>query len=345
MDEHAASSLYDSQLSDSSDDPLAQGNSRHRHSSSDVDGYPGMPKPRELLGSSEEESKAHREAAIIKLASVVQQHKEESEANNALKPQRRNSRCSTLPRSFTYNEAEATAAASTVAGCEKTVNAEEKMSCIIFDWDDTLFPTWYVMNVVKPCSTKDDPVPQMFQETLASFALVVRDLLQRARRAASVAIVTLAQRPWVEYSAHTYLPGLNITELLSELKIKVHYARECVRKEQIRTEEGGVNMLVVAKRNAMVKCLSRLKRRHGSEASNILAIGDSIVEHDAIKEVVWARDGHNLCKSVLLMGHPPLDILSNELKLLHSSVENMLAFQDDFDFNMETGTDHIKTWL
>lgn len=342
MDEDAAACFVDAQcMSDSSDDPRSQGNSQHRQLSSVGDDYPGTPKPEKLLGLAEEQSQERREAASIRLASVLNQHKTESEGLCPSSSQRPKSRSHTLPPSMKYNEA-----AHARGEIEHAMNTREKTSCIIFDWDDTLFPTWYVQNVVKPCSTgANAPVPPMFQESLASFALIVRDVLQQARRFASVSIVTLAQRPWVEHSARTYLPGLNFRELMSELKIKVHYARECVRREQIKPDEEGVNMLVVAKRNAMAKCLSRLKRKQGREASNILAIGDSIVEHEAIKEVVWARDGHNLCKSVLLMSHPPLDILSNELKLLHSSVENMLAFQDDFDFNMETGTDHINAWL
>jgi hypothetical protein len=175
---------------------------------------------------------------------------------------------------------------------------------------------------------------------------VLREVLLRARSVGRVSIVTLAQRPWVEKSADIYLPDLRVTELFKELKIHIFYAREYVKKAQVRDQEGGVNMFVVAKRNAMVKCLSKMKKKYGCEANNIIALGDSIIEHEAIKEVVWAKEGHNLCKSVLFMDKPPLDVLSNELSFVGCSIEKMVSTDDDFDFNMETGdANTFRRWL
>lgn len=220
-------------------------------------------------------------------------------------------------------------------------------TCIIFDWDDTLFPTWFVQNQVRPCAGEEGiVVPPMFVEAFSRLTHVIREVLLKARSVGRVSIVTLAQRPWVEKSAHIYLPDLRIEELFKELKIHIFYAREFVKKAQVRPDEEGVNMFVVAKRNAMVKCLGKMKKKYGIEPNNIIALGDSIIEHEAIKEVVWAREGHNLCKSVLFMEKPPMEILSNELTLVGCSIEKMVEADDDFDFNMETGdADNFRTWL
>jgi len=224
---------------------------------------------------------------------------------------------------------------------------ESNETCIIFDWDDTLFPTWYIQNVVRPCSIGADvPVPTMFVETLAEYAQVVVELLRKARAVGRIAIVTLAQRPWVEQSARIYLPSLGYDELIAELDIPVYFAREFVKKQQVRLDEEGVNMFVVAKRNAMVKCINKQRKKVGCEPKNIVAIGDSIIEHEAIKEVVWSFEGHHLCKSVLLLDKPPIEILSNELKVLCSGIQKMVAYHDDFEFNMENGsTDSFTKWL
>lgn len=314
--------------------------------------FGGTPAPKELRGRAEDEFRERREAAISRLAAVVEKHRMESESRRTSSLQRRHSRSKTLPASFSFDASAAAIARlaeSFTEGLEQCPASFDTrdLSCIIFDWDDTLFPTWYAQNVVVPCSAGEEvPVASMFVEPLALFAKVVEKLLRKAREVARVAIVTLAQRPWVETSARTYLPDLHLGDLLVELEIPIYYAREYVKKAQVRPEEEGINMLVVAKRNAMVKCLGRLRKKYGREASNIIAIGDSVFEHEALKEVVWARDGHNLCKSVLLMDKPPVEMLSNELKLLCSSIGKMTRFQDDFYFNMENGSaDNFATWL
>lgn len=352
----------------------------------------GAPAPKEVRQQTEEaedEYLQRREAAIARLAGVVEDFRTDKEERSQEKLlRRRGSRCSTLPWSFEAGgqaaAAAVAAAAAAAADAESPDSAEDdrvvpvprcmsmgdkprkdpnryssapvtgavcnpETACIIFDWDDTLFPTWYIQNVIRPCAAGTDPgcpVPEMFVETLRTFADDVASLLRKARSVARVAIVTLAQRPWAEQSARIYLPGLNFDDLIAELDIPLYYARECVRKQEVRLDEEGVNMFVIAKRNAMVKCLSKMRKKVGVEQTNIVAIGDSIVEHEAIKEVVWSWEGHHLCKSVLLLDKPPVEILRNEIQVLCSGIEKMVAYTDDFDFNMENGSsDSFTKWL
>merc|ERR1712241_112140 len=110
----------------------------------------------------------------------------------------------------------------------------------IFDWDDTLFPTWFVSEVVMPClppgAAKSDvslPEDSPFYEALAKHGRTVRSLLTSARAIGRVGLVTLAQRPWVLSSAHRFLPGVDFKQILKDLDIPVIYARECLRRPMI----------------------------------------------------------------------------------------------------------------
>lgn len=216
---------------------------------------------------------------------------------------------------------------------------------IIFDWDDTLFPTWFVSEVVMPCLPPEAkaegtlPEDSPFHEALTRHGRLVRTLLASARSIGRVGIVTLAQRPWVLTSAHRFLPGIDLKQILKENEIPVIYARECLRRpmvSQAKIEEG-VNVFTVAKQAAMLKALKKL---YGKRPwTNVISIGDSIVERDAITELLWSHgqdsDGATCCKTVKLMDEPSAEQLQAELVLLERFLPNMSAHAEDFDVIMD----------
>merc|ERR1719469_1334504 len=155
---------------------------------------------------------------------------------------------------------------------------------IIFDWDDTLFPTSYLNRESKNGSW---PWP-LTREDLRRHARLVECVLRAARLVARVSIVTLSGRPWVTQSAARRLPGLDFPALLSELGIDIFYAHE----------EGAHCPAAVAlqdwkelKRWSMARCLDE-HRVSGTFAVefklSVLSIGDAVIEQLALKELVAA---------------------------------------------------------
>jgi len=208
---------------------------------------------------------------------------------------------------------------------------------IIFDWDDTLFPTWFVTEVIQaslPVEAKYSKLPEdsPYVEQLRAHAELVSKTLYAAADHACVAIVTLAARPWVDNSAEWFLPGVNLTDTLAELDIPVIYAREHVRREEkmlARLEEG-VDIFMIAKRNAMKHCLRTLCPR-ADKNGNVICIGDSTTEELAIKEIMWSDDkGEALCKTIKLLDDPTLEVLGMELQLVGSWFEKMVPHDNDF---------------
>lgn len=217
---------------------------------------------------------------------------------------------------------------------------------IIFDWDDTLFPTWYVEEVVLPCNPGDTlteggrlPEDSSFAKELRVHAVVVEAVLREARRHGNVAIVTLGAKPWVQTSAERWLPTLCFPSLKKELGIKVVYARDCIKRHNRGDglQEGGGSICTFAKALAMQKVVQAELRR-GVFSGNLLSIGDSSFERDAAKEFLWRfsetpRHRHldPVCKTVKLLDDPNLEELQMQLGFVSDWLPHMVSQPDDFD--------------
>eukprot|EP00438_Fugacium_kawagutii_P035534 Skav214490 [mRNA] locus=scaffold1011:88423:89535:- [translate_table: standard] len=190
-------------------------------------------------------------------------------------------------------------------------------TAIIFDWDDTLFPTSHVVQTVEGTLPADDA----FHAKLDKVSETVRDLLTRAKSCGQVAIVTLSRRPWVTNSANEFLPKLEIEALLKELRIPVIYSRECLKPYMMRSPDGdfeeGVCPLTMAKELAMKKVLKKLYGKN--PWTNVLSIGDSVTERTAITELLWAHmgeDARSCCKTLKMLQDPSIDQLQMELDII-----------------------------
>ncbi|CAE7609701.1 unnamed protein product [Symbiodinium natans] len=209
-------------------------------------------------------------------------------------------------------------------------------TAIIFDWDDTLFPTWHALEV-KEHRLPDD---KAFRDSMEQLTRTVRDLLRQARSCGRVAIVTLSRRPWVAESAAEFMPGLQIEALLDELQIPLIYSRECVKKHHMRSPDGefeeGVCPLTMAKEQAMKKVLKRLYGKNPWK--NVLSIGDSVTEKTAITELHWAimgEDSKSCCKTLKMLHNPTLTQLQTELTAIKDALPNMAKRAGDFTWAVD----------
>jgi len=224
---------------------------------------------------------------------------------------------------------------------------------VIFDWDDTLFPTWFISEAALPFEPKDASesadIGESFlestgtKEVLTKHARIVLTALQTAAQIAAVGIVTLSKRPWVTSSAKRYLPGLDFESVCRDLQIPIFYARENMTSSvvnMVRCEEG-VDLFRVLKCSAIEKCIRKLYARNQNSCwKNVISIGDSEVERDALKQVLWGYlpPGDReppLCKTVKLMDEPSVEQLSGELQLITMWIHAMLRYEEDFDINLD----------
>lgn len=308
----------------------------------------GAPAPKQHpteSGDRTPEMERQRAAAIEKVASAARKLKQKLQRQEQAMLSRRRKRHQSEPSpSMGQDARQAVAEAEAEAEAEQVepLPAGGVPAVIIFDWDDTLFPTRHVTEVVKALHPKDGPLPSEspYHTDLKAHAQIVESILLSAREVVGrVSIVTLARRPWVENSAAWYLPGLDFEKLFQELEIEIFYAREHITRPHIYNAqlEEGVDMFVIAKRNAMLKCLRKLYGP-STKTMHVISVGDSTVEHLAAKEVLWCcpQEAGSYCKTIKLMSDPSVQNLAEELQVLASWLQQIVACEKDFDISFES---------
>ena len=77
---------------------------------------------------------------------------------------------------------------------------------IIFDWDDTLFPTSYL-------NPADESQYNILKERFGGYLAEIEDqgiqLLTSCLKNATVVIITNAKKGWVEFSSNFFMPRLH----------------------------------------------------------------------------------------------------------------------------------------
>jgi len=166
--------------------------------------------------------------------------------------------------------------------------AERVQTAICFDWDDTLFPTSYLiddlrLNHKKPLKEQRLPrdLCEEVAESLKELEMCVIDLLNLANGRAKVILVTLARSPWVEDSCRAFFPSVG--DLIKQLGIKVVYAQQGVSIDYDKRKMMGDEEIERFYAEMKGKAISReveafYSQYEGQSWKNIISIGDSDFE-------------------------------------------------------------------
>jgi len=194
-------------------------------------------------------------------------------------------------------ESATTASTRTSAVPEKRTSqcqfAERQQTVIVYDWDDTLFPTSFLFDSLR----LDLAVPLAQQKRLGARAkevgrklakcenLAVK-ILQESHMAGQVVLVTLAVKGWVEQACRLFYP--KVGELLRQLNIRVVSARQdpCSKgkadvskglvRAKCRSEEEYWGLL---KGRAISREIEQFYSQYeGQSWKNVISIGDSQFE-------------------------------------------------------------------
>eukprot|EP00929_Paragymnodinium_shiwhaense_P029445 TRINITY_DN16869_c0_g1_i1.p1 TRINITY_DN16869_c0_g1~~TRINITY_DN16869_c0_g1_i1.p1 ORF type:complete len:442 (+),score=83.86 TRINITY_DN16869_c0_g1_i1:93-1418(+) len=136
-------------------------------------------------------------------------------------------------------------------------------SCIVLDWDDTLFPTTYMQQ-----SNSTGPLDKTLMALCQERA---RGILQTAAcLAGKVVIVTLAKPAWLRNRCGEHYPG--VEDFMKSLGIKIIFARTESRDNDAAT-------FIEMKAKAIAEELSE-----GQRWQHVLSIGDSDYERIGTKK-------------------------------------------------------------
>jgi hypothetical protein len=194
---------------------------------------------------------------------------------------------------------------------------------IIFDWDDTLFPTtWLREQGLLEEEAVITPEQDARLEALADLAALT---LETAKRRGGVAIVTNAEQGWVEMSCEAIMPSL-----------QPHLAGVRIVSARSRHEKHGLFAPTTWKCLAFEELVAEFygvfDQSDVALRRNIVSIGDSEYEMEALKWVATGTDCHAKC--LKLMHQPCLEQLIEQQEQLAGFVDDVVDHDGNFDYEI-----------
>eukprot|EP00428_Durinskia_dybowskii_P039962 CAMPEP_0170270424 /NCGR_PEP_ID=MMETSP0116_2-20130129/35157_1 /TAXON_ID=400756 /ORGANISM="Durinskia baltica, Strain CSIRO CS-38" /LENGTH=465 /DNA_ID=CAMNT_0010521617 /DNA_START=1 /DNA_END=1395 /DNA_ORIENTATION=- len=249
----------------------------------------------------------------------------------------------------------------------KELFADPGQTFIIFDWDDTLFPTTYVRDDMRldwRTPLRLQPLAQRekveITRLLAKCAENACASLRTASGLGKVVLVTLARPHWVRDSCTNFFP--KVGALIQELQIPVIYAQEGQQIEYDKTKmtsnEDVERFWSHVKSKAIADELKRFYSQYeGQSWKNVISIGDSDFERlgtqqaaiDYLKEAGIATHGGLLRqKTTVVAGHtykvrtktfkmldqPTVEELTVELAMLQQWLPGLVKLDGSCDINL-----------
>jgi hypothetical protein len=243
-----------------------------------------------------------------------------------------------------------------------------EQTIILFDWDDTLCPSnWIRENRPMLSFFKPAPTDERIQKPLRELQKHVEATLKLAMKMGKVVIVTNAMDPWVETSCRNFLPQLyNLV-----MQIPIIYARSVFeaytyeQKSQAASPSRGLalpGMYSANGQNKLGKINARLAQQDEMQPQkwkelvfdqeitgfysryqhqswkNVLSIGDSIFERDAVRRVVLHRPtAKKKCrtKTAKLLDEPTLEELIAQVKVVHDALGMMVQYDGNLDIEID----------
>jgi len=252
-----------------------------------------------------------------------------------------------------------------------------EQTIILFDWDDTLCPSnWIRENRPTLSFFKPAPQDEKFQRPLRELCKHVEAVLKLALKMGKVVIVTNAMEPWVETSCRNFLPSilpyvLEIPVIYARSIFDIHNAQAPGRGQGavnrsssssrtalpgLYTNSGqnklaGYNARLAAQHQADEMAPQRWKEiafereitdfysRYAHQSwKNVISIGDSIFERDAVRRVVVNRpSAKKKCrtKTAKLLDEPEIDELIAQVRVIHDALGLMVQYDGNLDIEID----------
>lgn len=204
-------------------------------------------------------------------------------------------------------------------------DGKEAETLLIFDWDDTLFPTTWLM---KHGFFEGEKSPDQEQASkLQSLAQRVHMTLENAAEIGKVVIVTNAERGWIEQTCTKFMPSLvNMLKTIDMVSARSTF-------QHLTQDPSEWKRLAFEYEASRVYGLGDV-----DEIANLVSIGDSMHELNALRSVA---EGMTNCrgKSIKLMERPSIKQLIDQHSTLIATLLEVAEHDGNSDF--EIGADAL----
>jgi len=193
----------------------------------------------------------------------------------------------------------------------------EVETLLIFDWDDTLFPTSWLQ---EQGLLVDGATMSAEQEAkLELMAECARLTLQTALEIGKVVIVTNAAKGWIEMSSARFTPSLvSLLKTIDMVSARSHFEKYSQEPSEWKRMafEHEVDLFYGS--------------GHAGQQRNIVSVGDSVHEMHALKSVTQSMP--SCCgKSLKLMEFPSVEQLIEQHEVLAGCFMDVVEHNGDLD--------------
>jgi len=174
----------------------------------------------------------------------------------------------------------------------QNIFASKEQTVIVFDWDDTLFPTTWVRHEkglhwrypIDQQTKFPKQEREQIKQQLDKVSEEVERLLRLAGELGHVVIVTLAREPWVDLSVANFFS--RVGKLIKRKNISVVYAQDMedsqeYNKAEFKSDEEAEIYWIRKKQRAIQGEITKFYESSGSSWKNVISIGDSNFERMA----------------------------------------------------------------
>lgn len=197
----------------------------------------------------------------------------------------------------------------------------KSFTLIILDWDDTLFPTsWVIKNNINLVDAQNrwKYIPLFNDLDKALF-----NLIQKFKKYGKVVIITNAMPSWINDSV-SVLP--KTAQIINSIKILS--ARQLFQSK--------FNDMMEWKKNTFKKAINR--EFYNNKILNIISIGDAEYEYKALIDLyTWNKKNKKILKSIKLIHNPTYNTLMDQLNVLYNAIPDICMNENHIDWNFRLG--------
>lgn len=205
---------------------------------------------------------------------------------------------------------------------------------IILDWDDTLFPTsWLVkmnidLNIPEVCDT--------YKKYFSKLDKLISRLLIICMQFGRVVIITNALPIWISISTSVLPKTQKLTKHIKILSARDEYQHQSqnIKDWKILAFKNELSNYVFSDSNSHQIESIVSKQIIQKKIYNIISIGDAEYEYKALIDLYnWNKKHKKILKSIKLIKNPSLEILYDELTVLIKSIPQIAQSKVHMDLN------------
>ena len=190
-------------------------------------------------------------------------------------------------------------------------------SLFIFDWDDTLFPTSFVIN---EGIIEQNNLSQELKNNFDILEKNITNIINFALSKGDVYIITNSSNAWFKYSFDKYFTNLkNIFNKINIISARDEYKHIYPGENKIWKEKA---------------FLSLRKNINTNLVTNIICFGDSLIELEAVK-LLASKLNECFIKRIKFKQNPEIEDLIKQLNLVNSKIDYIYSKAKNLSITIE----------